>query len=131
MKPLEYDLKVMRTVKAISELKGIDQSALANCLNMDNYRFSLVEKGEVGITPGQLNMIANELNVSITLILAIANADEKMNFGSSDTSTLQPKILNLFIGEKEKFGVDEHDMRSVVGKIKTAYDNTDGKAKSG
>ena len=98
MRHLEFDLQLSRTIKVIRELKGMKQINIAHALSMEQSTYSRIEKGEIAITPGQLEIISYELRISTSEILAITNADICL-FQDSKFSGRPPQKLTLSKGE--------------------------------
>jgi len=74
MRQLEYDLRLAKTIKTLREGKHYKQICIANALNLTQATYSKIEKGEISITPGQLKIIANELEISSIKILQIVES---------------------------------------------------------
>ena len=64
MKPLDYDLKIISTVKRIRKTLKIKELTLARALNISTSYYSKIEKGKKALTCGQLDILGKELGIS-------------------------------------------------------------------
>lgn len=67
-----FDLMVAHTVKTIRIKGGYKQSVMAQALGLSQGYYCKMEKGIKPITIGQFDIIARQLNVSVTEILQIS-----------------------------------------------------------
>jgi transcriptional regulator with XRE-family HTH domain len=121
MKLLEYDLKIIKTVKALRELRGIKQVIVANALEIDRTTYTRVENGEVAITAGQLKIIASALNTSTFQIMAIADADDNIDFKMTSLSDILVRFVLMSKELGDKINFSEEELEFIIGKIKSFY----------
>lgn len=121
MKLLEYDLKVIRTVKALRELRQVKQVTIALALDIDRTTYSRIENGELPISFGQLKIIASELNTSVFQIMAIADADDDLDFKMTSLSDILVRFVLMHEGKSQKIAFTEVELEYIIGKIKTHY----------
>ena len=120
MRHLEFDLQLSRTIKIIRELKGIKQINIAHALSMEQSTYSRIEKGEIAITPGQLEIIASELKITSSEILAITNADIYL-FQDNKFSGRPPQKITLSKGE---IAIIFSKLNELTGKIEKLKNDT-------
>lgn len=77
MKPREFELNVIRAVRAIRLLKEEKQINIARALSMTDSNYCKIERGEKAITLEQLRIVSNYLKTSYLQILIIA--ESKLN----------------------------------------------------
>jgi transcriptional regulator with XRE-family HTH domain len=75
MKPKEFDTRIIQAVRALRELRQLKLINLANELGMTESNYCKIERGYKTISMGQLKVIAGTLDVSIFLILALAESE--------------------------------------------------------
>jgi transcriptional regulator with XRE-family HTH domain len=121
MKLLEYDLKVIRTVKALRELRKLKQFIIANALGIDRTTYSRIENGELPISFGQLKIIAGELDTSVFQIMAIADADDDLDFKMTSLSDILVRFVLMNEGKDSKITFSEEEFEFIIGKIKAHY----------
>jgi transcriptional regulator with XRE-family HTH domain len=121
MKPLEYDYKVIRTVKALRELRQIKQLVLADALGLERSTYSRIENGELPITFGQLKIIAKELNTSVFQIMAIADADDDIDFNLTSLSDILVRFVLMSDTKGPRVTFAEEELEFIITKIKGFY----------
>ncbi len=76
MKPTEYDLKIIKIVKALRESNRLGQKNIADELKIDQSTYSRIEKGESAFTYGQLKIVAKLFKTHHLRIIVLAEEDE-------------------------------------------------------
>lgn len=120
MKPTEFDISVIDTVKAIRMLRGEKQNNLAAVLNLNQSQYCRIEAYERAISIGQLNMIADYLKVSIFAILSIAKEKTAIQ-NNTPLSAIIIKFIKMFEGDTSQPNLSEEEMIYVVSKIQDYY----------
>lgn len=128
MNAREYDLKICHSIKALRELRGIKQKTMADGLGMTQSNYCRIENGEIATTPGQLKIIAGQLEVSLSLVLAIAETDIQLNFNTTPLSEIITNFVMMLKGdEQSELGPEE--LEFIIRKIKSGYVKTGGTKK--
>ena len=121
MRPIEYDLKIIRAIKALRILKCIKQINIANALQISQPSYCKIESGIWAITVGQMRIIAKELDVSTTQILTIAEADFIINFKITPLSEILLKFVLMLENKNENDDFEKEEMEFILSKIKEGY----------
>lgn len=96
MRPNEYSFRIIATVKAFREMRGLQQGDVAKKLNACDCNYSKFENGHKIVRLEDLKIIASALGVSMYLIAFIAE------FYESCTMEQINWLQNIFkIGSKQ------------------------------
>lgn len=77
MKPKEFELRVIKAVKANRIFKNQKQLNVAEALGMTDSNYCKIERGEKAITIEQLRIAANFLKTNYLHILFVAKKEVK------------------------------------------------------
>lgn len=117
MRPNEYSFKIIATVKAFREMKGLHQGDLAKKLNASDCNYSKFENGHKIVRLEDLKVIASALGVSMYLIAYLAEFYEsctvqqinwlqnffKMANNQGDTIVFSEEEFKFLIQRIEKY----------------------------
>lgn len=120
MKPTEFDISVIDTVKAIRMLRGEKQNNLASVLKLNQSQYCRIEAYERAISIGQLNLLADYLKVSIFAILSIAKEKSAIQ-NNTPLSAIIIKFIKMFEGDTSQSTLSEEEMIYIVSKIQEYY----------
>jgi hypothetical protein len=72
MKPLEFDLKIIKVVISLRELNCIGQKNIYSELSMSQATYCRKEKGKSAFTGGELKLIASFFKISYSELIELA-----------------------------------------------------------
>jgi transcriptional regulator with XRE-family HTH domain len=121
MKPLEYDLKIIKIIKALRAPAILKQINLAHALDIDQSSYSRIERGDLAMTPGQLKIVANLLQTSHFQVLALADSTDNKEFKSTSLSEILIKTTLMLEGKTNDLNFTEDEMEFVISKIREKY----------
>jgi transcriptional regulator with XRE-family HTH domain len=114
MKPSDFDLKIIKAIKAFRLLRGIKQVNLAKHLEMTESNYCKIEKGRKALTVGQVKIIANYLGVPLFQITCFAEGDEIINFKLSPLSKILIEYALILQKRGEEVGFTEEELKFVI-----------------
>jgi transcriptional regulator with XRE-family HTH domain len=118
MKTLEYDLKVITTVKALREARGIKQFEFAKVLGFSESYYSKYEHGCKAFTTGQLKLIGKVMQISHLQIIAIADVYDDENYRISPLANIIAKFVHMFDGHLKSVGLNEEELNILLDETK-------------
>ncbi len=121
MKKHKYDLKVMRVIKAVREVKNLKQLAMANALDMSEGNYNKIENGHHHVELWQLRILAKELKISLHQIVIIAEAEEEIDFGKAAPPDILNECIRLIDSHGTELKLANDELERVILKIKKSY----------
>lgn len=121
MKHLDYDLQVMQIVKALREQQCLKHNNLALPLKINRTTYSRIEKGEIAFTPGQLRIMAKELNTNHFHILSCADAFDDYGFNATSFLEVLIKFILMSEGKGTDVNFTNDELDFIISKIKEKY----------
>jgi hypothetical protein len=122
MKQYEYDLKLIKLVKALRERNGFKHINLSEPLGISRTTYGRIENSELSFTPAQFKIMAHELNTNHIQLLSLADSDVSEYFHNTTLSTLLIKTLKMLEGKNDKIDFSEAELYFVIDLIKKKYE---------
>jgi transcriptional regulator with XRE-family HTH domain len=126
LKPTDYDIRIIQAIRALRELRGVKQKSIGLELDMTESNYNKIEKGYKTMSVSQLKTIAKTLDVSVFMILALAESDRLVDNKIVPLSD----ILLKFVDKVHTEGIllSAAEVGIVLDKI-TGTGNEDGSTK--
>jgi transcriptional regulator with XRE-family HTH domain len=115
MRPNEYSVKIIATVKAFREMRGLQQGEVAKKLNACDCNYSKFENGHKIVRLEDLKIIASALGVSMYLIAYIAEFYESCTV--EQINWLQ-NFFKMASNQGETIVYKEDEFKILVSQIK-------------
>ncbi|WP_317899531.1 helix-turn-helix domain-containing protein [Aurantibacillus circumpalustris] len=125
MKPQEYDLRIVKVIKALRGTSFIKQINLANALNIDQSTYSRIEKGELSFSPGQLKIVAQALQTSHFQILTLADCDNIIDFNTTSYTQTLIKFILMITEKRQDLNFTMEELDFLISKIKEKQSEMD------
>ncbi|MCC6182849.1 MAG: helix-turn-helix transcriptional regulator [Bacteroidia bacterium] len=94
---LKYDNKVALTIASLRKMRRIKQLTVANALCIDQSVYSRIESCDINITPGQLKIISEVLNISTFQIITIVEHELEVETTPNIKTSLPSLIANYIL----------------------------------
>lgn len=123
MKPKAFEQKVIKTIKTIREMKGLQHLPCAAALGMSECNYSKIEKGESAISIERLKILSEFLGISYHQVLAIAEGPDLLNSTFNPISKL---LVEYALKLEKKSGqtcFSKEEIEELIAKIKENYKN--------
>jgi transcriptional regulator with XRE-family HTH domain len=124
MKVTEYDLRIIKTVKALRILKREKQLNVARVLGMEESNYCKIEQGQRPLSIVELRTIANYFGTSYFQILLMAEEDISSSFKSNPLSKLILEHIWMLGERGEKAGYTKEEINALIDQIRKFYDKT-------
>ncbi len=122
MKPLDYDLKLISLIKTLRERNGFKHVNLAHPLGVDRTTYGRMENGELAFTPGQLQIMAHELQTNHLQLLILTDSKYDPQFYNTTFSTILIKVIKMAEGRDEPIQFSEAELSFVIAHLKRKYE---------
>jgi hypothetical protein len=121
MKHLDYDIQVMRIIKALREQRSLKHKNLALPLDINRTTYGRIEKGKIAFTPGQLRIMAKELNTTHFHILTCADAFDDYGFKANSFIEVLLKFILMTEGKGSDVNFTQDELDFIISKLKEKY----------
>lgn len=121
MKPKAFEQKVIKTIKAIREMKGLQHLPWAAALGMSECNYSKIEKGESAISIEWLKILSEFLGVSYYQVLMLAEGPDLMDSKFNPLSKILVEYVLLLEARGGNIGFTKEELEELISKIKDYY----------
>lgn len=119
MKKFELDLHIGRVLKMVRELKDLKQQSVAMAICSDPSTLSRIEKAEVTVTPGQLEVLAEALQTHMLEIIRLAILSNEFANGKGSYALTLPHLEALFPKEPGRLHLSESELTLLISRFGT------------
>jgi transcriptional regulator with XRE-family HTH domain len=121
MKPNEFELNVIKALKAIRKLKGAKQYNVGSALGMTTSNYCKLECGQKAISIDQLRRAAEYLQTSYLQILVMAEGELNSKFKANPLSIILVEYVLRLAERDENTGFTKEELESLISKIREHY----------
>lgn len=122
MKPLLYDLELMKLIKALRERSGFKHINLSDAIGVDRSTYSRMESGELCFTPGQFKIMAHTLETNQYQLYFLVDSKGDKQFFNTTLSTILIKTIKMLEGKDAAIEFSEAELMFVINLIKKKYE---------
>jgi transcriptional regulator with XRE-family HTH domain len=121
MKLLDYDLKLSALIKTLRQRNGFKHLNLAHAIGVNRSTYGRMENGESVFTPGQLKILANELQTNHLQLYVLADAKLNEPFHDTSFSTMLIKVIRIAEGRDDGVEFSEAELNFVINHLQKRY----------
>jgi transcriptional regulator with XRE-family HTH domain len=121
MKPEAFEFKVIKVIKTLREMKGLQQLPCAAALGMSECNYFKIERGESAISIERLKILSEFLGTSYHQILMLAEGPELVGSKFNPLSKILVEYVLLLESRGENTGFTKEELEELISKIKDYY----------
>jgi transcriptional regulator with XRE-family HTH domain len=121
METLYYDLKLSALIKTLRQRNGFKHLNLADAIGVNRSTYGRMENGESVFTPGQVKILASELQTNHLQLYVLADENLDEQFHNTSFSTILIKTIKLAEGRDERIEFSEAELNFVIEHLKKKY----------
>jgi transcriptional regulator with XRE-family HTH domain len=121
MKPEAFEFKVIKVIKTLREMKGLQQLPCAAALGMSECNYFKIERGESAISIELLKILSEFLGTSYHQILMLAEGPDLMNTKINPLSKILVEYFLLLESRAADTRFTKEELEELISKIKDFY----------
>lgn len=121
MKPEAFEFKVIKVIKTLREMKGLQQLPCAAALGMSECNYFKIERGESAISIERLRILSDFLKISYHQILMLAEGPDLINSKFNPLSKILVECVLLLEARGANTGFTKEELEELISKIKEHY----------